>query len=200
MLAKFRLYENYLIIGALIGVLVGFWYVEELSAIKIFAIILAIIALILAFWPKKNKTLSSQYEFLGILVIYLGIYSSYSLLYTINLPLYIAMLMVFITVVLVVLSIFSLEKINTLISKEITSSLVVLFGLIILEVFLALYFLSIDPLFKTLFITVIYYFLTNLVYLYVNSMLRLKRIIGYLVISIIILAAIFGITWMSLPR
>jgi len=200
MLAKFRHLENLIFIFALAGVLIGFFYTEESLMLKIFAVVLAVVALGIAFRGGKSKTVSSKYELLSLLIMYLGVFAAFNFLYTVNLPLYAAMVLIFILTILVTLSMFSLDGVKTLIAKEIYHGLIVLLGLVILEAFLALYFLSIDPVLKSLFIIVVYYFLINFVYLYMNSMLRLKKVIGFVIISLIILAAIVIDTWFSLPR
>ena len=190
MFAKLKHFENLIFLGTLIGVLVGFCYIEESLMLKILAVLFAVMTLAITVRKEKSKTTSSKYELLGLFIIYLGVFVAYNFLYTINLPLYAAMVIILILTILVTLAMFLVDKVQEQISKEVLNAIILLVGLVILEIFLGLYFLSIDPVIKSLFVIVIYYFLINLVYLYVNSMLRLNKVIGFLVISLIILAAI----------
>jgi hypothetical protein len=91
----------------------------------------------------------------------------------------------------------SLDRLDTLVAKPIFHLLIILVGLIVVEIFLALSFWPIDPQAKSLIIVVIFYLFTSLIYLYIHSVLKLKRVIGYLassllIIGLIILGIIYG--------
>jgi hypothetical protein len=130
--------------------------------------------------------------------MYLGTFVSYNFLYIVNLPMHAAMVIMLIISSLVTFAIFKLDQINLLITKEIFLSIVVMLGLTILEIFLGLYFLSVELVIKGLILVLVYYFLVNLVYLYANSMLRLKKVAGFLFVTIFILAIIIINVWLGL--
>lgn len=196
---KLITFEKILFLGVLLSSLWGFWVFEENLTLKIMAIFLATISIVLAV-RNSDKQASSKFELTALLILYLGIFSLYNLLYSVNLPLYLVMIVILILVVALVFSVLSLDQVYGLIKKEVSNTFILLNGLVILEVFLSLYFWPIDPEVKSLVIVLFFYLILTLIYLHIHSMLRLKRVAGYLIVSLIILISIMLISWLRLTR
>jgi len=193
-------WEKWLFGGILSATLISFWYFEESLLIRVLVIILAVIGLIFALRNKQKEFVTSKFELVGLLALFLGSFAIYNALYSINLPLYIAIILILILICGLFVSLIYIDKINISLIPEALSTLVVLIGLVILEVFLSLYFLSIDPEIKSLILVIVFYLITSLIYLNIHSMLRLKKAIGYIIISLLILVVIILIIWLRLPR
>lgn len=195
---KILLFEKILLFVLLASSIVGFWYFESSLILRIAVIVLGVISLILAFFnvPEKPQ-LSSRRELLILLILYLGLFSIYNLLYGLSIPLFIVMLAILLLVCSLFFGLIMIDRVNTLISKPLFNLFIILMGLVILEIFLSLSYWPVDPRFKSLIIVVIFYLITNLIYLHVHSMLKLKRIIGYLIVCVVILIPIALILWFS---
>jgi len=198
MVKKLLLLEKVILL-VLIGVtLYGFFYFENSLVLKYIVTIVAAIGLFFAFRKQPEKAaLASNREFIFLLVLYLGNYSLYNLKYGMSIPTHIIMLAVFVMVTGLFYGLISLDRLDTLVAKPIFHLLIILVGLIVVEIFLALSFWPIDPQAKSLIIVVIFYLFTSLIYLYIHSVLKLKRVIGYLassllIIGLIILGIIYG--------
>jgi len=187
--AKFLLLEKIILFVLLAASLVGYCYFETSIYLRIIAFILSFIALGTAFLkPTDKPQLVSQREILFLLILYLGLYSLYNFLYGLSLPLFGIMLAVLILVCSLFFGILMLDRINEVINRPLFNLLVVLVGLIILEIFLSLTYWPIDPQLKSLIIVSIFYLIINLIYLYAHSVLQFKRIIGFCIVVIIVLA------------
>ena len=198
---KFLVYEKILLFVLLIGSLIGFWYFEYSLILRILVIVLAVAGSGLAFFNVSEKPqLSSRREFLILLVLYLGLFTLYNLLYGLSIPLFIIMIAILMLVSSLFFGIIMMDRIDVLIDKPLFRLFIILMGLAILEIFISLSYWPIDPKLKSLIIVVIFYIITNLIYLYVHSMLKLKRIAGYLIVSIIILSVIVLIIWLTSPK
>jgi hypothetical protein len=196
-----NLTEKILLITVLFLTVAGFWYFEESLFLKILSIVFALGGMWLVF-RKTNETskLTSQRELLVLFILYLGFLSFYNLLYGMNLPLYVILLGILILTAVVFYSLFGLDDFKNLLGKEVFHVLVALLGIVVLELFLSLYFWPVAPETKSLVIVVILYLIMSLVYLHIHSMLRLKRVAGYLVVSFLILGAILLITWLEFGK
>lgn len=197
---KLLTFEKLLLLAVLIGSIYGFWYFEESVILRIFILMIAALGLFSAFKKTKQEHFASKFELLSLLIMYLGIFTIYNILYSINLPLYICMIIVLVLVVALLYSMLSLDNIGNLLPKEVFRGLILLLGLVILEIFLGLYFLPIDPAAKSLSLVVVFYLINSLIYLYIYSMLRLKKILGYLIVSVVILIVVFLVTWLKIPK
>jgi len=198
---KLYIFEKFLLLAILFGTIWGFWFFEESLILRIIILIFAFVGVILAFTKeKKEPQLFSRRELLMLLILYLGLLTLYNLLYGLNIPLYLIMIAILALVSVLLFSLLSLDKIDTLMGKAIFQVFIVLMGLIILEVFLTLYFWPIDPESKSLIIVVVFYMIISLIYLYVHSMLRLRRIAGYLIASFLVLGILLFIIWWRLKR
>lgn len=191
--------EKLFFLGLIAAVLASFWYFEESLLLKVLSVVFVVVGILTTFRQSEDR-LKSRYELLSLITLYLGIFSLYNLLYGINFPIYIIMIILFLLVGILIFSILTLDKIRELIKKEFFNSFIVLFGLVIIEVFLCLYFWPISPELKSLVLVVIFYQMTTLVYLHSRSMLRLNKIVGHLIVNFIILVIIFADVWLQLPR
>ena len=197
---KLFIYEKILFLAILMITLYGFWYFEENYTLKLMAVVLSVIGIYAALRKKKQEQPTSKFELTSLLILYLGIFGLYNLLYSINLPLYAVMLAAFFLVIALVFSVLSLDEVFELLPKTIFQTLILLLGLVTLELFLTLYFWPIDPEAKSLIIVVFFYLITSLIYLYVHNMLRLKRIAGYVIVSLVVIALIIVTYWIKIIR
>lgn len=188
---KFLIFEKILLGLLLATSVVGFWYFEPSLTLRIIALFLAVISFAIAFFIPGQKTpIFSSRELVILLVLYFSLLTLYNLLYGLNISLYMIMLAVLIMVCLSFFVLLTLDGINNLLGKPVFNLFIILVGLAVLEIFLGLSFWPIDPKFKSLIIIVIFYLITNLVYLFSHSMLKLNKIVGYLIVSILILGGI----------
>ncbi len=195
------IFEKILLLGILLASVWGFWYFEESFTLRILVVALSLTALFFGFSKAPSeREFSSKRELLMLLILYLGLFSLYNFLYSINIPIYLVMMAVLGLVSILFFSLLSLDKIDSLMGKEVFHLFIALMGLVVLEVFLALYFWPINPETKSLIIVVIFYLITSLIYLYVHSMLRLRRIVGFLIVSLLILGIILIFTWLGLAK
>lgn len=192
---KLFIFEKLFFIGVLIGTLLSFWYFESSVFIKILALILAAAGIFLA---AKKK--SPQYELASLLTVYFGAFTFYNLIYVVNFPIYMVMILILILLMTVAFTALTMDGINELMGREVFLSLIFLLGLISVEVFLSLYFWPINLEIKSLVLVVIFYQTTSLIYLYVRSMLRLNRVVGFLIVNLLILATVFWTLWPKLPK
>lgn len=198
---KLFIFEKLLFTGVLVGTLLGFWYFESSMLIKISATVLVLIGLIISLKKGQNQSnlLNSRFEMLSLLSVYLGVFTLYNLIYSINFPIYIVMVMILILVTMTAFTTLAMDKVDESLNKEIFYSFILLMGLIVTEVFLSLYFWPINVEIKSLILVVVFYQIMTLIYLYVRSMLRLNKIIGFLIVNFLILAIVFWGLWPKLP-
>lgn len=195
---KFLLLEKVILLVLIGATLYGFFYFESSLILKYIVTFVVVIGLFFAFRKQPEKAaLASNREFIFLLVLYLGCFTLYNLKYGMSIPTHIIMIAVLILVTGLFYGLISLDRLDILVSRPFFHLLIILVGLIVLEIFLALSFWPIDPQAKSLIIVVIFYLFTSLIYLYIHSVLKLKRIIGYLIssfliIGLIILGIIYG--------
>jgi len=200
-LSKFFTLEKILLTVIVALTIVGFWYFEPSLFLRWVVVLVIIFGLLGAFFSKKEISVPmSRREPLVLFSLYLGIYVFYNLLYGLAIPLYIVMLLILIFAWALIFILLSLDQINELVKKEIFQFYIVLMGLAVLEIFLALSFWPIDPKIKSLIIVLVFYLINSFVYLYVHNVLKLKRIIGYLVVSMLILGILIANMFFSLNR
>ena len=174
----------------------GFWYFEENIYLKILTLLLSIISLYLIFKKEEEKPhFASRLQFPALLVLYFGFFDLYNFLYSINLPLYMVMIIILLLVSGLFFVVVTIDKASGLIEREVLPVFVVAIGLVILEIFLTLYFWPIAPEVKSFIIIIIFYLILTLIYLYIHNMLRLKRILGYLVASFVVLVIVLVLSW-----
>jgi len=196
---RWSISSKFILIAILSASLVGFWYFEPSLFLRIIVLIFSLAGLIIAFSRSDEKpTLVSKREFLILLMLYLGLFSLYNLLYGLSIPLYLVMIAVLLLVSGLFFNLLVLDKLETVISPPLFWVFIVMMGLIILEIFLSLSFWPVDPKTKSLIIVVIFYLTTNFIYLYSHNVLKLKRIAGFLIVGLLILALLIFNIWMSL--
>lgn len=192
--------DKILFLSILIGSIWGYWYFEESIILRILTIFIALFGLGLGYLRKNNNYSSSKLELAALLTLYLGSFTLYNLLYNINLPLYLIMLLLLILVSALFYCLINIDKLNQELEKDIFWLFIILLALTALEIFLSLYFWPIGPEIKSLVIVVVFYLIINLIYLYIHNMLRLKRIIGFVLVSLLILGIVLLTTWLRMPR
>jgi hypothetical protein len=199
MLSKNRLLvlEKFILLILLLGFIIGFWFFELALTLRILVIFLAIFGASSAFFVKTSKTLQSPREFLILLILYLGILNLYNLLYGLGLPTPVAMLAILLLSSILTYCLVSLDDLQSLISRPVINLFIALTGLINLEIFLTLSFWPIDPQAKSLIIVIFFYLIISLFYLYAHNVLRLKRIMGFLIASIVLLGLLVLVTWLG---
>jgi hypothetical protein len=189
-----------LITGSLLAISVaGFFYFETSFLLRFIVVLFSVASFSWAIFQKTDKPpLSSRREILVLLVLYLGFFTLYNLLYGLGIPLYFVMVAVWLLVSAMFYILLTLDSIDTLLTHPLFWVFTSLVGLVILEVFLSLSFWPIDPKVKSLILVIIYYLVTNLIYLYTHNVLNFKRISGFLIVSFIILGLMVLNIWLGL--
>lgn len=155
---KIFLVEKILLGLLLLGSLFGYWYFEGTLILRIIVLLLSVYAFYLVFSKKpKSDQFASRQELVVLLILYLGILTLYNLLYGLNVPLYFIMAVILVLTSLLFFSIFSLDGLDSILGKSVFQALIILMGIIVLQVFLSLYFLPVDPTIKTLILVVVFY-------------------------------------------
>lgn len=177
----------------------GYFYFETSSILRFLVVVFGGLIALWSFFSKQEKPfLNSRREILSLLILYLGLFTFYNLLYGVGIPLYLIMVMTWILVCATLYSSLILDRINTIFDSSLLWVYISLIGLVVLETFLSLSFWPIDPQFKCLIIIVFYYLASNLIYLRAANMLRLKRIVGFILAGLIILGLLILNIWQGL--
>lgn len=193
---KKLLIEKTLLLGLLLTSIFGFWYFESSLILRSMVILMSVLGLGLSFFRHSEKPqLASQREFLILLILFLGLFGLYNAAYGLAIPLYLIMIATLVLVWILFYTLLILDRLDTLIEKPVFLVLTAAIGLIVLEIFISLSYWPIDPKAKSLIIVVIFYLVTSLIYLYMHNVLRLKRIVGYLIICGLILAVLILLIW-----
>lgn len=166
---------------ALVLVIFGFFSFENSIFLQILIIILALIGLL---------TWQSISEILVLLILYLGLYDLYNIRYLLAMPLFVVMLAVFGLTLFVFLLWVRFRSLAENLDKNLLWLYGLTTGLISMEIFLAMSFWPVDPKIKSFTIVVIFYVIARLFYLYINSMLNSKKIAIFILMSLLILAAV----------
>lgn len=199
MTKQWLIWSKIILVAMLIIALWGFWYFETSLILRITTIILGGSGLWLAFKRSSDKPpLASPQEFLILLILYIGLFSLYNLLYSLSIPLFIIMIAILVFVSGLFFGMLVIDRLNTLIGQPLFWVFILLIGLVILESFLSLSFWPIDPKIKSLIIVVIFYLVTNSIYLHTHHVLKLKRITGYLAAGFLIIGLSVLIVWLGL--
>lgn len=169
-----------LIIGLVIIAILGFFYFENSLMLRVLSVLLGIVGI---------ATIASQPEIVVFILLYLSYFDLYNIRYGLAVPLAVVMLPVF------GITVFSFYGQNFLLgfeerTKKVLNLYTVLTGLVTLEIFLTMTFWPVDPKLKTIVIIVVYYLIERIFHLYINSVLNLRKIVGFFVVSIIILAIV----------
>ncbi|MEI6039773.1 MAG: hypothetical protein WCP93_00250 [Candidatus Berkelbacteria bacterium] len=188
-----------LILAAILAVSVyGFFYFETSIILKVLVVVIAGVSFYMGIRHEAEKPpLTSHREFLILFVLYLAVFTLYNLLYGLGIQLYLIMIAVWLLVTLLFLCMLILDKIDTLMRRALFWLFASLNGLVVLEVFLSLAFWPVDPKIKSLILVVVFYLITNLIYLYTHNVLRFKKVLGYFVVSVLILGLLILSTWLG---
>jgi len=195
------LVEKILLGVALLVSVWGFWYFEEILSLKVLSLIFALGGIYLIFGKKKETSqFTSQRELLVLFILYLSVLTLYNFLYGMSLPLYMILIILLALVIIIFYSLFSLDDFRNLLGKHVFQALIALLVIIASEIFIALYFWPVAPETKSLIFVIIFYLIMSLIYLYIHSMLRLKRAAGFIIVSFLILGIILLITWFGFGK
>jgi hypothetical protein len=182
-----------------IAIIFGFWYFESSLWLKIIVVLVLAALLVWSLLRRTEKAvLRSQNELIVLLALYLGLFTLYNALYGLGIPLYLVMVGVMLLVSGLFFASLVLDKLETLINTPLLWVFLITAGLVILETFLSLSFWPIDPKIKSLIIVVIFYVITNSIYLFAHNMLKFKKILGILIAGTVILAIFILNIWFSL--
>jgi hypothetical protein len=182
-----------------LGVIGGFWFFEESNLLKIIVIPVTVFAVIISMLNKKADYAFKRSELAAYLIVFLGFLILFNLLYSINLPVaFIMMLAFLLTFISFVFILFDNQ--NSFFEKENFYLFAIISGIVSLEIFLTLFFWPVAPEIKSLIMITSFYLTSNIIYLYANSVLHLKKAIGFVIISFVIVTIILLTTWLKLPR
>lgn len=196
MKTRLYIYEK-ILFSLFIGLtILGFWYFEENIYLIILTGILGIVSLYLIFKKEDEKPhFASRFQFPALLVLYFGFFDLYNFLYSINLPLYMVMIIILLLVSGLFFVVVTIDQASGKIDKEVLPVYVTTIGLVILQVFLSLYFWPIAPEVKSFIIIIIFYLILSLVYLHIHNMLRLGKVVGFLIASFVVLTIVLVLSW-----
>jgi len=170
-----------LIYPLLLGVVLGFFYFETSLFLRIMVIFLSISGFFF---------LKSMPEVLLLLIFYLGLYDLYNVRYSLAVPLALIIAVVFTLTILI----FHLESRFKHLTENMDKNLFQLFlataGLLILEIFLTMTFWPVDPKIKSLVILFVFYLIFKTFYLYINSVLNLKKMATMILVTMMILGGV----------
>ena len=202
MLSKRILLIEKLTFFLLLGLSVwGFVFFEESGLLRALVIILAVIAaLSIVFITESSERVPTRVEAVGLFILYLSILSIYNYLFSSSLPLVLVMLAILCLVSLTFYLLITFYRSREMIDRKNTEFYIGLISLVTLEVFLSLYFWPIAPDLKSLIIVVIFYLLIHLVYLSLQNMLRLRKTVGYLLTTLLVLSIIVYISWPQMAK
>lgn len=184
----------------LAGSVYGFFYFEGSALLRALIIFISLFGLTKIFLqPRLDKpATTSRGEVLVLLILYLGFFALYNMLYGLGIPLYVVMVAVWLIVATLFTGVMMVDRFDLALTQPNFWFLVSLVGLSTLELFLSLTFWPIDPSLKSLFLVVFFYLGTNVIYLHIHNVLRFKKMLGYSIISLIILSLLIANIWLSL--
>lgn len=173
----------------IILVIFGFFYFETSTILRILVIFLGLVGL---------TTVKKTPEILIITILYLGLYDLYNVRYGLAIPLALILVAVFVlaTTMFYLLNYFNKVIVN--LDRYLFLTYLVTTGLIVMEIFLTMTFWPVDPKIKSLVIVVVFYLMGRIFYLYINSMLHLKKILTIIFLSLVILGAVLLFNLFSL--
>ena len=164
----------------------GFFYFEPSLILRILVILLGLIG-----W----SFFKSFPEMIVLITFYLGLYDLYNIRYGLAIPLSIIMVIVFVLALFLFYILAYFNKLTESLKKNVLWLYLLTIGLIALEIFLAMSFWPVDPKIKSLVIVIVFAIISKVFYLYINSMLNLKRIAVFIIVSMIVLGSILAFNW-----
>lgn len=166
-----------------IFVIWGFFYFEPSTILRVFVILLVVIGL---------ASIRMMPEIFIVVLLYLALYDLYNVLYGLAIPLALVIIVVFFLTVFLFFWQSSFSKIDKNLDKNIFRLYQMTTGLVILEIFLVMYLWPVEPKLKGLVISVVFYLLLRLFYLYANRVLNLKRALPLVIVTLVILATVLA--------
>lgn len=159
----------------------GFFYFENSLILRMLVVVLGLISL----WQ-----INSIDEIILLLTLYLSFYDLYNIHYWRGIPIAIIILAVLLITILLFYAQTTFSKAKEIIEKDIFKVYSLVIGLSIIELFLAMDLWPVDPRTKSLVLAIIFFLISKTIYLYANSMLSFKRMVGFIVVSVLILGII----------
>lgn len=176
-----RNFWNFFSIIVLALVVLGFFYFETSTLLRIFVVTLGFISLISV---RKNP------EIFALFNLYLLFYDLYNVRYGLAFPLSIIILIVFGFTLAIFAFLVHFYKISKNLDKNLLWLYLAIAGLSVMEIFLAMSFWPVDPKIKSFVIVIIFYVIFRIFYLYANNVLNSKKVIVFMLISFFILAVV----------
>ena len=161
--------------------LVGYFYFEASLILRFAVVALGLISL----WQ-----ISSTPEIAVLTVLYLFLYDLYNIHYGIGIPTSVMMVAVFAISYCLFFVHGVLIKFKEGVEQKLFDIFNVVTSLVLLELFLTMGFWPVDPRTKSFVIVVTYYLISRIIYLFAKNMLSLRRALGYMVVSFIVLSLI----------
>lgn len=173
-----------------------FYYFEESLLLKNLVILFIFVVIGSILFSQKKESLFKKSELAILLIIYLFSLNCFYLIYYLNFPLAVAMVILIIAVIILIN--YAFFKTYELLSNYDYWLLTLIVTLILLESFLSLYFWPLSPEIKSLIMTIIFYLLSNIIYLYANNMLNLNKTRNYILICFFIIIFIMLLSWLKI--
>lgn len=180
------IFSKILIFLTSITVLLILFYFDSSVILRGLSIGLIIIGLI---------SINRNPEIIVLSLIYFVSYDLYNLRYGLAMPL--AIEMVIIWILTIFLGYFYLRQLKSLIfpNRNYLFSYMLVWSLVILEIFLIMSFWPVDPRIKAFMIAIPFFLIGKTFYLNMHSMLSLKRMTSFLIISIIIMGIVYSLNY-----
>lgn len=167
-------------------VISGVFYFEVSLISRILVVLLGITSLMF---------FSLMPEIVFLVILYFGLFVLYNIRYGLAVPLSAVMVLVFGLVSFLFYAQLKTSGRFKKLNRDFIWLYLLTNGLIVLEFFLAMSFWPVDPKTKSFVIVVIYYLISKIFYLYIDSVLNLKKVLVFVLISFLILAAILIFNW-----
>jgi len=162
----------------------GFHYFETSLILLILLIFLALIGL----WQLGRNP-----EIMVTLMLYLGLNDLYNIRYGLAVPMAAILIGALLLTFFLSYLLGRIYKYEEMIEKNISLVYLMASNLVVLEIFLAMSLWPVDPKTKSLVIVVTFYLMNKLIYLNVLRVLNLKRAVGFVIISILILGGVISL-------
>lgn len=177
---------KFLVFVALSLTIAGFFYFETSLLLRILIVILSLVGL----WQMSKTP-----EILAMIMLYLGLYDFYNIRYGLAIPMAGILVAVFLFMAFLYYFLAKIYQFEELIDKNVSLIYLLTLGLVVLEIFLAMSLWPVDPKTKTFVIVIAFYLMSKLIYLNVNRVLNLKRAVGFVIASVLVLAGVISFTW-----
>ena len=165
------------ILGLLTLFTLGFFYFEPSFILRLFVVILSVIGL----WYMSKSP-----EILVLIIFYLATFGLYNLHEGMGVSMALSMVVFFAVTIFIFYAQARLADYKKLLSDNIFNIYSWVTGLSLLEFFVALDFLPVDPSTKALILALVFYLLIKLFYLFSNNVLSFRRALGYVIVGIVV--------------